>query len=74
MLFGHAMAEDRETLINARDRLERFSIRDETSDNLKVLGYRVVLSPTYLSIIEAIKIQNLLNTLEAQLAYENHLN
>ena len=58
MLFGYSKAENLTVLTNGMDRLERFSIRDESSDDLKLVGFRVLLKPTYLAELEFIKVNN----------------
>ena len=55
MIQGHAMAENQTTLQLGADRLERFSLKDESSDNLKLIGYNVKLKPSYLAEIEFMK-------------------
>ena len=73
ILFGHSMAESVEVLTNANDRLDRFSLEDDTSEELMLLGLQVGLNPTYLAQLEFIKAQfeNQVATLKA--AYEDHL-
>jgi serine/threonine protein phosphatase PrpC len=46
------MAENQTTLQLGADRLERFSLKDESSDNLTLIGYSVMLKPSYLAEIE----------------------
>ena len=41
------MAEDVFNLFNDKDRLERFSILDENSENLQFLGFIVQLNQTF---------------------------
>lgn len=49
------MAETRDVLYNGKDRLERFSVRNETSDSMKIVGYSVKLAATYQAEIQMIK-------------------
>ena len=55
MLLGHAMAESQTHAQNGADRLERFAIGEDSSENLKLLGYRVMLKPSYLAEIEFLR-------------------
>ena len=52
MLKGHAMGENQTTLQLGADRLERFSNKDASSDDLMVVGYKVMLKSSYLAEIE----------------------
>jgi hypothetical protein len=49
------MAENISVLTNEKDRLQRFSMSDETSDDLMLLGFSVQLKPTYLAQLEFMK-------------------
>lgn len=62
MLQGHAMAESQTHAQNGNDRLERFTMGEDSSENLKLIGYRVMLKPSYLAEIEFLR-QNLGNLL-----------
>ena len=68
MLKGHAMAENQTTFQLGADRLQRFSLQDESSDNLTIIGYNVMLRPSYLAEIEFIKqnLKNLIATPQSQ--------
>jgi hypothetical protein len=72
ILLGNPMAENLDVMTSEQDRLERFSIRDQTSDSLKIQGYTVKLLPTYQAYIELLKADLDSKVVEMKAAYDAH--